>query len=280
MQQKQVLHLIFKAVTQNKWLGIEYCNKEGKQTSFWIGIRDIDIQRKLLCVEGFHVANHTISDFSKLYIESIQEAHLIDESYYQVPDKLKERIAEDPDSFQVLFGHIPNLRILDYLLECSRLNTTPYQDKYSLLEHFDGDSFKDGRYPLDNEQFDNIIKKFQARSKQTNIYRFTQSLCVNVLSIHTPKGLYVLAYKKLSLDVKKHELICEEETTICRRFKVGNIAEESIRRFLDDDDEPLLDDFDLNRERIKDAITSNLRFSKEHVDDLPYIIPLSRDIPV
>ena len=125
MQQKRILHLLFQAVTQNKWLGIDYLNKEGKQSSFWIGIRDIDVQRKLLNVEGFHVADHTVSDFDRLYIDSIQEARLIDESYYQVPQELKDRISENPDSFQDLFGHIPNLKILDYLLECTKLNTTP-----------------------------------------------------------------------------------------------------------------------------------------------------------
>ncbi len=280
MQQKRILHLLFQAVTQNKWLGIDYLNKEGKQSSFWIGIRDIDVQRKLLNVEGFHVADHTVSDFDRLYIDSIQEARLIDESYYQVPQELKDRISENPDSFQDLFGHIPNLKILDYLLECTKLNTTPYQEQYSLLEHLDESSFENSRYPLRDEQFDHIIREFQAKSKNHISYKQTRWLCMNLLSIHTAKGLYVLAYRKLSLDVKKHVLVAEDETTICKRFKVGNISEESIRRFLDEDDYPLLEDFDINREEIKDAITKNITFPKEQVDDRPYIIPLSRDLSV
>ena len=280
MQRKQILHQIFQAITQNKWLGIDYLNKEGKQSSFWIGIRDIDIPKRLLNTEGFHVTNHTIADFDRLYIDSISEAHLIDESYYPVPQELKKRIAENPDSFQTLFGHIPNLKILDYLLECTKLNTTPYQEQYSLLEHFDESSLANGRYSLSEEQFKHLVHEFQAKSKKTISYKQTCWLCMNVLSIHTEKGLYVLAYKKLSLDVKKQELIAKDGTSICKRFNVGNIAEESIRRFLDEDDYSLLDDFDLNREEIKDAISRNIVFPREQVDDLPYIIPLSRDVSV
>lgn len=280
MQRKQILHQIFQAITQNKWLGIDYLNKEGKQSSFWIGIRDIDIPKRLLNTEGFHVTNHTIADFDRLYIDSISEAHLIDESYYPVPQELKKRIAENPDSFQTLFGHIPNLKILDYLLECTKLNTTPYQEHYSLLEHFDESSLANGRYSLSEEQFKHLVHEFQAKSKKTISYKQTCWLCMNVLSIHTEKGLYVLAYKKLSLDVKKQELIAKDGTSICKRFNVGNIAEESIRRFLDEDDYSLLDDFDLNREEIKDAISRNIVFPREQVDDLPYIIPLSRDVSV
>ena len=280
MQQKQILHLIFQAITQNKWLSVEYLNKSGKQTSFWIGIKDIDVHGRILNVEGFHVANHTITDFDRLYIDSIFEAHLIEESYYRVPRELKNSISENPDYYQSLFGHLPNLQILDYLLECTKLNTTPYQDEYSLLEHFDRESFVDGHYKLSDEQFKKIVREFQAKSKSLLAYKMTRYLCVNVLSIHTAHGLYLLAYKKLFLDVKNHDLIAETATTICHRFKVGNVTEESIRRFLDEDEFYLLEDFEGNKEKIKNAIMRNLSFPKEQIDDLPYIMPLSRDIPV
>ncbi len=280
MEKNKILHLIFQAIARNKWLGIEYKNKDGGQTSFWIGILDIDISKKLLKAEGFHVTNHTILEFDRLYIDSIIEAHLIDESYFKISQELTSRISSDPDSFQELFGNIPNFKILDYLFECTRLNTTPYQEQYSLLEHFDRDSFINGRYKLTDEQFNKLVKEFQIKAKNKNVCKQTRYLCVNVMSIHTPKGLYVLAYRKLFLDIDNYQLISEQKTTICSRFKVGNVYEESVRRFLDADDLYLLEDFDLHQEEIKDAVMQNIQTPKETVDDMPYIIPLSRDLPV
>ena len=280
MQNRHILYLIFQAVTQNRWLGIEYKNKDNKQTSFWIGIRDIDVENETLCAEGFHVVNHTIANFDKLYISSIADAHPLEESYYPVPESLKQKISENPDYFQPLFGTIPNLRILDYLLECTKLNNVPYQSEYSLLEHFDRDLFKNDKYPLTEEQFNKLISSFNFLSKRNTKFNHTSYLCVNVLSIHTKKGLFVLAYKKLSLDLKKHILVADPETVICRRFKIGNKEEESIKRFLDDDDIPLLEDFELNQEEIKNAVSKNINPTTEKVDDLPYIIPLSRDLAI
>ena len=53
-----------------------------------------------------------------------------------------------------------------------------------------------------------------------------------------------------------------------------------MRRFLDEEDFYLLDDFDKNQELIKDTVCKNIRFPKEKIDDLPYIIPLTRDFSV
>ena len=41
---------IFKAIHEGKWLKIEYLNKEGKRTNYWIGIRDLDPRNKTLKV--------------------------------------------------------------------------------------------------------------------------------------------------------------------------------------------------------------------------------------
>ncbi len=41
---------IFKAIHEGKWLSIEYRNKSGETTKYWIGIKDINIQYKSLSV--------------------------------------------------------------------------------------------------------------------------------------------------------------------------------------------------------------------------------------
>ena len=34
---------IFKAIHEGKWLNIEYKNRNGEKTKYWIGIKDIDL---------------------------------------------------------------------------------------------------------------------------------------------------------------------------------------------------------------------------------------------
>ena len=101
------------------------------------------------------------------------------------------------------------------------------------------------------------------------------------------KGLYVLAYRKLHLDVKQRALKPEEEITICTEFGIKEeqgrrpvelVTKQSIRRFLDGDEYELLADFEANQERIKDCIMRRMPRGSCNVDDMPYIIGLEADI--
>ena len=47
----------------------------------------------------------------------------------------------------------------------------------------------------------------------------------NVLSIHTAKGLYVLAYRNLNLDVKNRVFQPDEDITVCTQFTVDGQPE-------------------------------------------------------
>ena len=275
---RQVTHNLFSSITQNKWLSVEYQNKSGKQTSYWIGVRDIDAQHGTLSAEGFHIAKKTFLDLDKIYIDSILQSQIIDESFYAVPENLKNKIRENPETFQNFFGNIANIRILDYLEECVNLNSVPYKNEYSLLEHFDAESFADCEYKLTDEQFSHITQEFHLKAKNEKSFCRTKYLCLNILSVHTPQGLHLLAYKKLLLDIKKRSLIADDHITICKRFKVGKEREQSITQFLDYDDFYLLENFEANAEKIKDAVSRNIKYPQEKVDDLPYLIPLSRDV--
>ena len=56
---------IFKAIHEGKWLKIEYLNKEGKRTNYWIGIRDLDPRNKTLKVDGLHLNRCSIEGYDK-----------------------------------------------------------------------------------------------------------------------------------------------------------------------------------------------------------------------
>ena len=42
---------IFRAIHENKWLSIEYKNKQEGITKYWIGIVDVNPMKRSLCVE-------------------------------------------------------------------------------------------------------------------------------------------------------------------------------------------------------------------------------------
>lgn len=164
------------------------------------------------------------------------------------------------------------------------MDTTVYRKDFALVRYLDRESFHGEIYPLSDEQFRRIVQEFQSRAEKrqeisgqmTEKQLSIQRLAMNVMSIHTPRGLYVLAYRRLDLDVRRRCLRADKDITICTEFTVGGVKE-SIRKYLDAEDYELLQAFEINQERIKDAIT---RYSCRiyGVDDMPYVIGLGMDL--
>lgn len=274
----KIHHDIFRAIHEGKWLKIEYRNLGDEITKFWIGIRDLDICEKKLIVDGLHIGKYTLGLSYKLSIDQIIASEVIDGSYCAINKELVEDIYVNPHKYRIFFENIANLKILNYLEMCNRMDATPYYSEFSLIKKLDRDSFIGETYQLSNEQFQEVVKNFQYKmEKNENAGKLRiQQLVMNVVSIHTPKGLYVLAYRRLDLDVKRRVLRPADEITICTEFIFGEVKE-SIRRFLDADEFELLSDFENNQEKIKDCITKH---SEQilGVDDMPYIIGLGMDI--
>lgn len=274
---------IFKAIHEGKWMTIEYRNRQEQITRYWIGIRDLDIAKKTLMVEGLHLGKYSLKEYDRIYIDSILSSQVIDGSYCEVNQKLVRDIHENPGKYKALFDHVPNLKILDYLEDCSRMDTTVYRNDFALVRYLDRDSFHGDRYPLSDEQFQHIVQEFQIRAEKKQEMAQAaernlrvQRLAMNVMSIHTLRGLYVLAYRRLDLDVRRRCLRPDEDITICTEFTVGGMKE-SIRKYLDAEDYELLQDFEANQEQIKDAIT-RYHSQVQGVDDMPYVIGLGMDL--
>ena len=310
---------IFKSIHEGRWLSIEYKNKDQNITSYWIAVKDIRVSKRMLVVDGFHLMQHTMQELS-VYIDSIQSSQVIEGSFYETNPRLLEDILYNPEKYQTIFNHVSNLKILNYLIDCSRLDTTPYRTEYGLIRHLDSDSFSQGAYWLDDRQFAQIVRNFQRKAERVSgrqgdgddgrgeaqyparektAYKSTgtgigtgietgtgtetgadgrpeplkmQQLAMNVLSLHTKKGLYVLAYRKLYLDVRARSLVPAKEITVCREFTVDG-ERLSIRKFMDPGDYELLDGFEANQEIIKDRITAYSR-QIQGVDDMPYLIAI------
>lgn len=279
-------HNLFKAIHEGKWLSIEYRNKQNEVTKYWIAVKWMDPKRKTLKVKGFHVRRHSTDELPVIYIDSILSSVVIEGSFCEVNQKLVDDIDRNPEKYEPVFGTTANLKVLNYLIDCNRLDTQPYQTDYSLIEHLDGESFRNGVYYLSDEQFGAIVYQFQEEASKQDLqknYKLKQ-LCMNVLSIAVPgkgkkrESLYVLAYRRLSLDVEKKVLRPSKDIIICKEFTVDG-ERQSIRRFLDASDFWMLEHFQENLEQIKDCITRS-QGQIRGVDDRPYLIALGSDVKV
>lgn len=273
---------IFRAIHEGKWLSIEYRNKDDQITKYWIGIRDLNSVKRTLSVDGLHLGQYTVAELDHIRIEGILSSRVIEGSYCPVNRELVQDIYENPKKYAALFEHTANLKILTYLEMCSRMDTVPYVSDFALIRYMDREQMQGERYGLSEEQFQTIVRNFQYhadKTEQTGGALHIRQLAMNVLSVHTVRGLYVMAYRKLHLDVKHRELKPDEEITICTEFTLDG-TQQSIRRFLDAEEYELLEHFERNQEKIKDCILRRLPGLGEAIDDMPYIIGLGMDIPL
>ncbi len=273
---------IFRAIHEGRWLKIEYKNMKGEVTRYWIGIRNLDPARETLQAEGMHLGTYRIQTLDRIYIRSILSSHVLEGTWYPVNERLTEDIERRPEHYRKVFPESANLKILNYLEMCYRLDNVPYKKDYALVRYLDNDRLKGDVFPLSDEQFDMIVRTFQrqeGKEKKAGERLRVKRLGMNVLSIDTKKGLYVLAYRYLRLDVREHCLFPDDKVTICTEWTVDGVRKESIRKYLDADDFQLLHDFERNQEHIKNLITQRLD-RKSRLDDFPYIIGMEAEILV
>ena len=279
MESGSVLHTvgraIFKAIHEGKWLSIEYKNQSGQITRYWIAVKSLCAETGRMRVDGMHLGKLTVQELI-IYASGIRSAQVLDGSWCPVNDKLVRDILEHPRKYEPLFGTTVNLRILEYLTLCSKLDSTPYYSEYALIHQLDADSFSEGTLKLSETQFAQIVQQFQRDAAQEEKQRVQmQELGMNLLSVNTERGLYLLAYRPLFLDIVGRCLRARNEPVICREFTLDGMKV-STHQFLDAEDYCLLDNFDHNAERIKDCITQH-SFRRYGVNDMPYLVSISRN---
>ncbi|MDR2492479.1 MAG: AAA family ATPase [Coriobacteriales bacterium] len=308
MYVQDVVRAVFRAIHEGKWLDVVYCNRFGERTHFWAEITAVDPAQMTFRASGLHLSTHSLTEGMTLHAHKIAAATVIEGTWCTVNDELVADMARDAPRYEPLFGQVANMRVLNYYEDCHRLDADPYCMAYELLRGLDADSFSDRRCALTNEQFSglmgDLLREVPGRPMHEGTPLRLRSLAMNALSVNTDKGLYVLAYRRLQLDVKSRELVMEESPTICWKFILEkNTADKThkpvrlvrgIDLFLDHDEQSLLLDFNANAELIKDCITAASRrlSSRSHtarppemigpykVDDLPYVMVVGRDSSV
>lgn len=272
---KEISRSLFRAIHEGKWLSIEYLNKAEHVTKYWIGIQRLSPSTKTLTVEGLHLGNLSSCELN-IRVEGIRSCRLLEGTYYPINADLVADIAACPEKYSGLFQNIPNLKVLSYLADCHRLDCTPYCCEYTLIQKLDEDRLAVGDYSLKEDQFREIVRYFQYQCQKEKQPVHSKQLAINVLSVSTARGLYVLAYRKLFLNAATRALTVDEEITLCKEFTIHG-ERQSIHQFLDAADLELLEDLPHNLELIKDVIcSSNSRLNG--INDLPYVLAIGRDV--
>ena len=273
---------IFKAIHEQKCLSVEYRNKQEQITRYWIGINSLNPQTGKIEGDGLHLGTYTQRQLT-LYVESILSSSVVEGSFHKTPDCLLKAIEED-ERYEKVFGSVPNLKVLDYLFDCAKLNNTPYVKDFALISRVDEQSFANHAVRLDDEQYGQMVRLLQGnanKSASKNSRASSKQIALNALSIHTRYGLYVLAYRELRLDVKERVLAIGNNVLLCREFTVVNgraRERHSITRYLDEAELHLLEDYQANKEIIKDSIMERCG-DTVRVDDEPHVYSIRRHIP-
>lgn len=279
---------IYKAIHEGKWLYIEYKNLEQEISKFWFGIENINIERKVLEGKGLHLKRYTISQNMRIYIDCIMSSKIVDGTYMPVNRLLVEDIRVNPEKFESLFPVSVNLGILSYLADCNKLEGIPaLNSNFHLIDQFDDSTAKYNEpFRLSEKQFTQILEKFYRGTYKTEDTerKQTEQLCLNILSIHTPKGLYVLAYRELLFDVENRTLRPDPKIKLNKEFAYSTDKQEkdekdSITRFIDAEDLYLLENFENNLDEIENLIGARLG-KKQAIDDRPYFLCLYRNCNV
>ena len=272
-------HNIARAIRLQAWLEVIYKNRRGEVTHYWVGIHDIDVGTAKISGDSMHLMKLDCR-YLTLRLDSIQAAEVVEGSYYPAGRRMAERLKSDEELLDLL-GEDAHIQTLDYLYDCALLNDTAYVRDFGLVPHIDVDSFALGAIRLDEDQFRSMVRILSRGKRRTSSFT-SKRIAMNLISMHLKEGLFVLAYRELRLDVKDRLLVIGRNTILNEEFFVGVEGARSrlsIRRFLAEDEQLLLEDFDANRETISDLIASKLGRG-QMVDEEPHVFEIVRQAPL
>jgi hypothetical protein len=288
---KKVNKAIGKAIKEGKWLYINYAKPEGDTTNFWICIYDINEKSKTFLVESFnhHYIDNEYEGFYKKYrldYTRITRAEVIEGTTYDVPEKLLNKLLNNQISWLNINTY--DEKILSYYKECVFFDVPPYQKKSALIERLDEEVLEENKrgFELSLQQradLSRILEKEALEERDDNYYS-TKELVVNVLSIKTKQGLFVIAYRNVLFDIKKKSLKLSSNVQYNYMFTIAtegdNFITHNLRSYLDMETDEFIELFEKDREAAKDLFMNGVLSPGEALDDHPYLMDMYRSFNV
>lgn len=271
---------IYQAIIHGQWLAISYLNKQGVTTDYFIGIKDININKGIIVCDIFnpYLSTKVVRNDNKdtfIYVEGIKNAIIIEQSYYDTPKELLVKVTKDKRVNEFLEVVNFDNNILRYLSECYRLDTDPFLKEIIMIDGIDIHTLNQfGEYQLDEKQFkiflDRIFKKSQAELEENSRYL---TLAINKFSIDINDKQYVVAFRRLSLDLKNKILKMSDKSSINKSFLVTAEKKVTLGMYLDMNSEEFCANFDKNEAEYIEAIKENFH-NNEIVNTRPTIFLL------
>ncbi len=277
-----VKNSIYQAIVHGKWLDISYVNKNNEPTNYYIGIKDINIAKGTVVCDIFNpyksieVLNSDKKD-TFIYIDKIQSASILEQSYYDTPKDLLTKINTNRELSEFLEVVNFDNNILRYLSDCYRLDNDPFLKDTVMVDGIDARTLiKLGTLHLEDEQFDVLLEKvFKQPKYKAEILNRYQTLAINKFSIDINDKQYVVAYRTLSLNFKDKTLKIAKKSSINKSFLLEG-KKVSLGMYLDMDQDEFCEHYDENEEEYINLIVGNFH-NNEIVNTRPVIFFLARD---
>lgn len=275
---------ITRAIRERKWLQIEYYNAgEQKLKYFWICILDIDPTTKKFKVRLFNQEYSYDVKNGWIFFDHIRHADVIEGTSYEVPQQLQEKLQHNYKDFNFLAYSAVDERILQYYLKCYQQDRDAAVTRYHMVSGIDTDILKGNPYALKQSQFEDFVVNLKLYQKEKH-KKFQQKiikLAINVVSIHTKRGIYPIVYRDVLLDIDRKVLIACEDNS----YNVKLEQEEQkgtafqLRNYYDGELQDFIEEYESHPKQCLQQITENLH-NHEQLDENPYIFKLEQCIPV
>lgn len=277
-----IKNAIYQSIIHNKWLDISYVNKKEESTDYYIGIKDIDIEKgKIICDIFNPFKSSKVMEFSDretfVYLSSIKSAIILEQSYYETPKELLAKVTTDKRLSDFLDVVNFDNNILRYLSDCYCLDNDPFLKEIVMVDGIDVHTLSEkGKYELDDKQFDTLLDKvFKKNKYEAEIINRYQTLAINKFSIDINDKQYVIAYRTLTLNFKNRTLKMADKSSINKSFLIDD-KKVSLGMYLDMDADEFCSTYDQNEEEYNKLIEENFH-NGEKVNTRPTIFFLMRD---
>lgn len=294
MNNKQISSVIAKAIKNAAWVSINYVNRDDELTNYWIAVQDILVESKQLIVDAFNESymGETSSGVlvnAQISFDSIQSAKLLTQTSYNQNKHLIPKIDRYSDELAWLNYDEYNDEILDYLEICVKHEQVSYEDNLVLIDGIDHDVLKhftiDKKFKLNIEQTSKLISRIEYLNNKDKIRKLGEvTLALNLLSISTDRGLFVVAYKEITFDPVDRTLVLGEDVIFNYNFATKNKSAKDkdnllpgLRHYLDVETDYFTELYLEKPKAATDLLAGAVKKYHEKIDDAPHFMNLVRN---
>lgn len=280
---QSIKNAIYQAISEGKRLDVTYQNAKGEVTKYNIGILDLDIKNNRIYCDIFNsYKNSLIINGRKgtpyIFIDKIKSASVIEQSYYDVPKDLLDKINTDKNILQFLDTIKFDNNILAYLSDSYRYDNDPFLKEVVMINGIDLHQLSRCEYyKLSDEQFNELLNKVFKKDPihAEEFYRY-QTLAINKFSIDFNDKQYVVAFRILHLNFKNKTLKVDRKSSINKSFLIKESKKVVLSSYLDIDPNYFAEKFDEKEEEFINLIKENFHHN-EKVNTRPTIFTLKRN---